>query len=285
MNAIGRLACVKLATGELLWQKDLPAEFGGRVDENAWGVCASPVVVDGKLIVNPGGPQASLVALRPETGAVLWKTPGDTAAFSSLIVGTFGDRRQLVGYESSALCGWDIESGRRLWRLVPPRPGDFNVPTVVAVDGSLVVSSENNGTRLYRFGEQGVITAAPVATNRDLAPDTHTPVAMGGRLFGVCDGLHCLDLATGLKTIWKSDDKAFDDYASIIAGGNRLLVTSKHGELLLIDAAADHFRLLGRAQIFADDPGVYSHPAIVGHKLYLRGSEEIVCLDLKQAEN
>jgi hypothetical protein len=36
----------------------------------------------------------------------------------------------------------------RLWRLVPAFDGDFNVPTPIAVDGKLLVSTENNGTRL-----------------------------------------------------------------------------------------------------------------------------------------
>jgi hypothetical protein len=83
-----------------------------------------------------------------------------------------------------------------------------------------------------------------------------------------------------LKSIWKTDDPAFDDYATIIAARDRFLVTTKHGELLLIDATANEYRLISRQQVFQDDPGVYSHPALVGKHLYLRGSDEIVCLDL-----
>ena len=109
-------------------------------------------------------------------------------------------------------------------------------------------------------------------------------MAIAGRLFGVWGGLHCLDAAT-LKPLWTADDDAFNNYATAIAGatsagGNRVLVVSKHGELLLIDAAADTYRLLSRQMIFDDDSGVLSHPALVGQKLYLRGSDEIVCLDL-----
>ncbi len=284
-NAFGRLTCVRLLDGRSGLEKDLHAEFGGDDAENAWGTSSSPLINDDRLIVNPGGPEASIVALKPDTGEVLWKTPGGTAAFGSLIVGTFGQKRQLVGHERQALCGWDIATGERLWRLVPPRKSDFNVPTPLAIGGKLLVTTENNGTRPYRFDATGRILPQPVATNDALAPDTHTPVALGGRLFGVWDGLHCLDLAAGLKTIWKGEDKAFDEYATIIGSWNRLLVISKHGELLLVDAAADSFRLISRLKAFDDDPGVYSHPALVGHRLYLRGSDEIVCLDLDPASN
>ncbi len=90
-----------------------------------------------------------------------------------------------------------------------------------------------------------------------------------------------MDLANGLKPVWKADDQAFDDYTSIIACGNRLLILSKHGELLLIDAAADRYNLISRLKVFDDDPGVYSHPALIGKHLFVRGSEEILCLNLE----
>jgi outer membrane protein assembly factor BamB len=281
-NAFGRLFCVRLATGAIVWKKDLLAEFGGTDESNHWGTCSSPLVADGKLIVNPGGPAASLVALAPASGEIIWKTPGDNAAFGSLIVGTFGKHRQIVGYERRALCGWDLASGKRLWRLVPRQSNDFNVPTPLAVGENLLVATENNGTRLYRFTDDGVVVPQPAAVNRDLAPDTHTPVAVGKRLFGVWNGLHCLD-AENLHTLWMADDSEFNDYASVIACGDRVLIVSKHGELLLVDAAANHFRLISRQKAFDDDSGVLSHPALVGRKLYVRGSDEIVCLDLDSA--
>jgi outer membrane protein assembly factor BamB len=282
-NAFGKLHCVRWATGEIVWKRDLHAEFNANDRGNAWGSTSSPLIADGRLIINPGGPDASIVALRPESGEVIWKTPGDKAAFGSLIVATFGGRRQLVGHDKNALCGWDLATGEQLWRLIPPNKSDFNVGTPIAIGETLAVATENNGTRLYRFDSQGLIVPEPAAVNKELAPDTHTPVAVGGRLFGVWQGLYCLDLQNGLKTIWRADDKAFDDHATALAAGQRVLIISKFGELLLVDAAADRYRLISRLAVFNDDPGVYSHPAIVGKRMYLRGSEEIVCLDLDPA--
>lgn len=281
LNAFGRLQCVRLAGGEVVWKKDLLSAFGGKDPDNHWGTASSPLIVDDKLIVNPGGPEASIVALNPETGEVLWKTPGDKAAFSSFVVATLGGVRQLVGYDKHALLGLDVATGKQLWRLKPPRPHDFNVPTPLVAGERIIVSTENNGTRQYRFGSNGQIVPEPMATNEDLAPDTHTPVILGGRLFGVWSGLYCLDLSDGLKTVWRADDKAYNEYAAIVGSKDRALVVSRHGELLLIDATADQYRLVSRLTVFADDPGVLSHPALVGKRLYLRGSDEIVCVDLE----
>jgi outer membrane protein assembly factor BamB len=280
-GALGKMHCVRAANGEKIWKKDFTKEFGVR-DLSSWGSTSSPLVVDEKLIVNPGGPQASVAALKPESGEVLWKTPGDKAAFGSFVLATLGGKRQIVGYDAKALCGWEIESGEQLWRLVPPRRSDFNVPTPIVAGEQLVLSTENNGTRLYGFHASGKIIPEPVAVNDGLAPDTHTPVAMGDRLFGVWHGLYCLDLKNGLKTIWKAEDPAFNDYATAVACGNRVLIISKHGELLLVDAGGETFKLISRVKAFDDDPGVYSHPAFVGKRIYLRGSGEMIAIDLAE---
>jgi outer membrane protein assembly factor BamB len=66
LGAFGHLHCVRLGDGEVVWRRHLRDEFEAQ-DELVWGVSASPLIVDGKLIVSPGGPEASLVALDPAT--------------------------------------------------------------------------------------------------------------------------------------------------------------------------------------------------------------------------
>jgi outer membrane protein assembly factor BamB len=256
--------------------------------ELVWGTCSSPLVVDGKLIINPGGPEASIVALDPRTGVPLWQAPGDYHAYSSFIVATLGGQRQLVGYDRTTLGGWDLATGHRLWTLKPPYQGDFNVPTPVAVDGKLLVATENNGTRLYGFNDAGGIIAEPLATNDDLAPDTASPVVVGQRVFCVSGRLYCLDLANGLKTLWAGKNQALGDYSQLFATDDRLLVNGCGGELLLVDARSNQFRVLSRLAVFANADSqqaeLLSHPALVGTRLYLRGENELVCIELVTTE-
>ena len=73
------------------------------------------------------------------------------------------------------------------------------MPTPIVVGDRLLVCSENQGTRLYGFNPDGKIDPRPLAVNPDLAPDCHTPVVVGDRVFGVWSGLYCLDLKSGLK--------------------------------------------------------------------------------------
>jgi ABC-type phosphate/phosphonate transport system substrate-binding protein/outer membrane protein assembly factor BamB len=283
LGAFGDLSCVELETGDPIWRTNLITQFDGDPDL-IWGICSSPLVVDDKLIVNPGGPEASVVALDPQTGDVLWQSPGDRHAYSSFIVATLGGVRQLVGYDRTTLGGWDIESGRRLWTLTPPNEGDFNVPTPVVAGDRLLVATENNRTRVYGFDDAGRIEPEPLATYKRLAPDVSTPVVVGNRAFCVRAAMYCLDLSNGLQPVWIGEDDAFRDYSPLIASDDRVLAVGEGGELILVDVTADEFRIVSRLDLFGDGPArsaeMLSHPALVGTRLYFRGEKELVCVEL-----
>jgi outer membrane protein assembly factor BamB len=275
LGAFGDLHCVSLSGGGIVWRRNIIEDFGAELPP--WGTCATPLVVDNSLIVNPGARDASLAALGLCTGEVIWKTPGEPAAYASLLLGTFGGVRQIIGYDAVSLGGWDPNTGRRLWELRPQKKGDYNVPTPVNLDGRLLVATENNGARLYDFDAGGQIRPAPVACNSRFAPDTSTPVVLDGLVFGCWRRLFCLD-ANDLQTRYTVDkDAAFSNYAAFIAGQGHVLALTVRGELVLLQAAPEGFTPVSRLQVFHDTE-VWSHPALVGNRLYLRSMKEVCCL-------
>jgi len=182
------------------------------------------------------------------------------------------------------LGGWHPETGQRLWKLMPEWDGDFNVPTPIVVGDlckRLLVSTENNGTRLYQFDQQGRIDPKPVARNDDLAPDTSTPVVLDGMVFGNFGALVCLDLDDGLSTLWEADDEPLIDYCSFIAGNGRVLVTTQSGRLYLLRATKKGFDPVSTLDLFQDVPStdrdVWSHPALVKNRLYVRNLRGVYC--------
>ncbi len=279
LGAFGSLRCVDLDDGRVLWERDLRRDF--RAPLPTWGWCATPLLVDGLLIVNPGARNAALAALDARTGQTRWTAPGRPVAYASFVLANPGGRRQIVGYDQEALGGWDPANGRALWRVVPPEPGDFNVPTPLVVDGGLIVVTENNGARRYRFDDAGRLQPKPEAVLADLAPDTATPVIAAGRVFGFHRDLFCLDART-LEPVWRLEDGALGDHATLLADEERVLVITLGGELWLLDARANEARALSRVRVFEEDVEVYSHPALAGSRLYLRGGERVVCLDLDE---
>ncbi|HIQ19691.1 MAG TPA: hypothetical protein EYH34_00425 [Planctomycetes bacterium] len=279
LGAFGHLHCMDLKSGKVIWRRNLARDFATKPP--MWGYCSTPLVVDQKLIVNPGAPDASLAALDLNTGRTIWKTPGPEAAYAGFILAAPSGVRQIIGYDSVSLGGWDPQTGERLWRLVPPWEGDFNVPTPVTVGQRLLVSTENNGTRLYRFDAAGRIVAEPVAANEELIPDTSTPVVLDGLVYGSSGRLVCLDLNDSLKTLWDSDQKDFTEYCTLVAGRGRLLVVTQAGKLCLLKGSRSGLERIGTASLFDDvaetDREVWSHPALVGTRLYIRNLLGLSC--------
>jgi outer membrane protein assembly factor BamB len=283
LGAFGHLHCVRLDTGKVVWKRQLVGDF--KAELPTWGLCGAPLVVGDKVIVNPGAREASVVALDRRTGKTVWKTPGRPAGYSSFILATLGGVRQIVGYDATSLGGWDPETGKRLWELFPDAEGDYNVPTPIAVDGRLLVSTENNGTRLYGFDAKGRILPKPLARNADLAPDTATPVVTNGLVVGNAGRLLCLDLHGGLRTLWTAEHTDFEDFCTFIAGNGRVLAITHAGRLRLLKPDRKGPAETSALDLFDDLPDgerdVWSHPALVGNRLYVRNLLGVYCFLLE----
>ncbi len=254
-----------------------------------WGLSSTPLLTndaDGKprLICNVCSAAHTLLALDPGSLAVQWKGAGRSTGYASCITGRWGGRQQVIGYDSCSLGGWDLTTGQRIWSVLPPVEGDYNVPTPVAIDDQrILVISESNGTRIYEFDEHGVLRQDPAAVNPDVANDTVTPVFVAGKVYCTSKGsLFQLDVEQGLRKCWAMADDAFSEHVCLLADaqGRRLLVTSFSGELLLFDIGGEEPRLIGRRSAYSDEEGeeIYSHPSLVGNRLYLRGLRSLRCL-------
>src|SRR5215510_13896459 len=68
----GDLSALDARTGKIIWTKNVLREFGG--SNITWGISESPLVIGNKVLVIPGGPGASIVALNKANGALIWKS-------------------------------------------------------------------------------------------------------------------------------------------------------------------------------------------------------------------
>ncbi len=279
-GALGDLHCVEIATGKVVWHRNIFTDFGAEL--LTWGSSCAPLVFDDKIVINPGAHEASLVALDRRTGEVLWETPGHPAAYASFVIGTFGGLRQIIGYDTASLGGWDPESGERLWEFIPPDATDFNVTTPVILGERILLATENNATRVYGFEADGKLNPEPILVNDDLAPDTCTPVWINDRVYASAYGeMFCLDLNNNLETVWSVQDDMFYDHTNVMAGNGRVLVWTMSGDLLLLNAepGADAYEVISHDRPFGDKTlDSMAHPAIVGNRIYLRSKDALACI-------
>ena len=173
LGAFGDLHCVKLDSGEIVWRCDSKKDFKSELP--TWGWCSTPLQVGDLLIVNPGAPGASLVALDRRTGKNAGRSRASPRATPPSSWPPWAAvNRSSVTTPSPPGVGIP-ETGQRLWRLVPEFDGDFNVATPIVVGDKLLLCTENNGTRLYGLRRAGMHQPEPVATNEDLSPTPAPP--------------------------------------------------------------------------------------------------------------
>ena len=71
LGLAGNLVCLRAGDGNILWQRSLMADFGGRMP--MWSYRESPLVDGDRVIATPGGEAVSMVALNKLNGEVVWK--------------------------------------------------------------------------------------------------------------------------------------------------------------------------------------------------------------------
>jgi len=106
----GDLSCLDASTGRVLWTQNILSKFGGA--NPRWGLSESPLVVGDKLLVTPGGPGASIVALNKNDGSLIWKSQSDGAGYSSGITVDAGGTTQVVFFTSTRAVGLDLRDGK-----------------------------------------------------------------------------------------------------------------------------------------------------------------------------
>ena len=275
-SAFGDLDCLEHKTGKTVWHKNYLDDLGGGKVPR-WGYCGSPLVASDKLIVAPGG-KASLVALEPKTGRVLWQSGPGQPNYSSPIIGVFGGVEQVVGYDAKSLGGWELASGKRLWMVEIDSSGGYVVPTPLKVGEALFVADSTNWAQIYAFDPGGVIRQPAIAKSEDLAPAVPTPTAAGPLILGQAEKLVCLDAVDGLKTLWlDEEEKAFQSDCHLLVAGNRGLAMNSEGVLVLFRFDRTGVKVLGQQTVCQK---TLMHPTLVDGRFYVRDAESVFCYEL-----
>jgi len=101
-GAEGKLLCLELNTGKVIWQRDTAKDWN--VPEAFFGVGSTPLLEGDRLIVMVGGqPNAGVVALDSTTGKTIWENVGKTNWDGAPMLGWPGDHvYRWTGFEKSA---------------------------------------------------------------------------------------------------------------------------------------------------------------------------------------
>ncbi len=145
----------------------------------------------------------------------------------------------------------------------------------------LLVFGESNGARIHEILDNGLPELVPLAVNLDCNPDTHTPVLVDQLVVA----LHHSLLVMSAETLEIEQELGHDDlshFGSLITDGQRrVLALTDRGSLLLFELSGGQLVLQSSLKMaVASSQHVYSHPAIVGNRLYCIIGGKLHCLEL-----
>ena len=264
----------------------------------------SPRISSGEVRGNGTG----VVAFDKGTGEERYRLSDELASYASPTLVSHGDRRWAFVFTRGGLLAFDPSNGEQdfffPWRA--RKLESVNASTPVVVDDTVLISeSYGPGSVLLRFGgdEPEVVWQDP---RRDQAIATHwsTPVYDQGTLYvssGQSSGeaeLRAVDHATG-KVLWGVPDLG---RSTLIHADGHLLVLTETGRLLIVEANAERYVWKNEVDLSAGDDTsndeakretgvgadagprlrfpVWNAPVLSHGRLYLRGRDQLVVLDV-----
>lgn len=289
LGSDGDLVALDAARGSVRWKKNLRTDFGG--DSGTWAYSESPLIDGDTLVVAPGKASATVVALKKETGAEIWRCAipeGDLAAYASAIVVDYGGIKQYVHVLQNGLVGIDAKTGKLLWRYTRAGKGSpANIPTPVERDGIVYTAGARTGAGAVKLK----VVEGDKVSAEEIYFDTKLPSAIGGTaligdtLYGTsAAGLQALEFETG-KVKWLQEDKAISPGSILYADGH-LIVYGENGDVALVEASPDGFKEKGRfrpkdAVTHSGMLKSWAYPALANGRLYLHDGNSLWCYQVK----
>jgi outer membrane protein assembly factor BamB len=288
----GELRCLNAGDGKVIWRtnyvKDHGATFIGEKGQaqgaSRHGFNAPPLVDGDRLIALVGGkPKAAVVCIDKRTGAIIWKAQEATPAYAAPVIANVAGVRQLLAFMADGLMAIDPANGKLLWRIPIQTAFGRHVTAPIIVENLVVVSSHQAGLMAIKVSKiSGGLNATQAWVSKDLAINFMCPVAVGQHLYGVGPrkNLICVNVITGEQASSKDGyfaGSANNAHAGIIAIGDKLLMLTDGGELVLFAADPTQFRELARAPVCGK---TWCNPAYANGRLYLRDERELYCVEV-----
>jgi len=289
LSSDGKLHCVGSGKGNVVWSKDLRADFGGKY--GGWAYAESPLIDGDVLVCTPGGETAPIVALNKNTGDVIWKASitglpegkkrsYTTSGYSSVITAMIHGTKQYVQFLSGGVVGLDAKTGKLLWHYEHPANGTANCSTpIVKNDAVFAASAYGNGGGRADITKAGDNFEANEKYFVKQMQNHHGGmVLVGDHLYGTGNNsLLCVDFDSG-KILW--DEKSAGKGAVCYADGH-IYLRGEKGEIALVEANPKEYIEKGKfMQPERSAKQAWPHPVVSGGKLYIRDLDLLLCYDV-----
>jgi outer membrane protein assembly factor BamB len=306
INAFGRVFRIDRKSHRAAWDVKLDERYEGATPK--WGWAQSALVEGDVLIVTPFGEKTGVAGLDKRTGQEVWKSGPIGDSHSSPNILEFDGERQVVivsvtdqDANKGLITSYRPTDGKVLWQTnlyynkIP-----IPVATKVGDDRLFVTGGYDCGSKMLGIRKSGDGHALTELWSIDKGAQIHPPIVIDDHLYLLANensnhkvkskretgGLGCWTLDG--KELWNTGNEPFMGRGGMIhADGMLIIQDGENGVLRLVDPSPEGFRLLAEANVFHSDLRrpfdlkYWTPPALSNGRLYLRGQERLLCVDLR----
>ncbi len=280
----GELSSVS-TDGKILWTVDYYSKYKATVPR--FGISESPVVVDNKVIVTPGGNIAAMVAFNVDNGKVVWETPSlneGSQYVNPLLIENKGTKI-IITCTPTWIIGVNAADGKLLWKFNFASLGGENyIHTPIYRDGFLFMANGYGQTsakiKLSFDGKDPEL----VWKNPDINPHVGGMVLIGNYIYSSTHDNNskgrwiCVDWTTG-KTMWITD---WNNKGSVISADGLLYIyEEKTGNVALVRPNSEKLDIISSFQVKKGTGPYWSHPVIDKGRLFLRHGDYLAVYSIK----
>lgn len=279
LGAEGEFRCLDARTGKVIWRRNILEENGA--SNLTWAQSSSPLIVDNKVIVLPGGPNGkSVVAYDKLTGSAIWSSQNDEQSYTAPMLVSLNGKRQVLVVSALRAMGLDPENGGLLWEY--PWVTEYHInasqPIVVGPNRFFISAGYGHGAALVELTPEGdKFQARTVWQNNRMKNKFNSSVLHEGHVYGLDEAiLACVDVQTGTQK-WKGGRYG---YGQLLLAGSHLVVLTEQGDVVLVKADPSSHQEIARFS--AIEGKTWNHPAIADGILLVRNTTEMAAFRIAQ---
>ncbi len=278
-GATGELRSIDAVTGATIWRTNILADAGA--SNVQWGMSISPLIVDNAVVTVPGGPGGkSVMAYDHRTGARLWSSLNDRAAYSSPMLVTLDGVRQILLVTATRIVGLETTKGAPLWEFPWVTMYDVNAaqPLVIGENRVFMSSAYDHGAAVIEVDVNGATgTARQIWKNNRMKNQFTSSVYLDGYVYGLDESILACVRASDGNLQWKGGRYG---YGQIVLASGHIIVMTEDGDMALVRATPEKHDEVARFPVL--DGKTWNHPAFSDGRLLVRNLKEMAMFDLRK---
>jgi outer membrane protein assembly factor BamB len=283
LGGAGELTCRDVTSGAKRWSVNVLKETGTTAQD--WGTASSPLISGNFVFVQTGQGGPVAVAVDRADGKLAWKSQAaGNAGYASPVLANVEGAAQLIVFGGKALYGMDPATGRTLWEHPWATSYDVNASTPVHRDGRVFITSGYGvGAAVLQLSGSG--PPKQVWQSKQAQSRFQPAILDGDALYvnsesGGSGTFTCLDWNTG-NVLWKDDNqlKLGLGGSFVRIPNDRMITLGERGTLSLASVTPHGLNVISSARLL-EGTEIWAVPLIYGGRLYVKGTQELVCYDL-----